>query len=111
MDLSDGLQMDAPRLARASGLTLELDLSLLPEDPLLLHLSPQQRAAGGEDLGLLVSVPPARVEVFQRRGFTSLGRALTKQDQGYVRWLEDGREVHLTSEPFRHFSQERGPDS
>ncbi len=50
LDLSDGLAIDAGRLARASTVTLELDADL-PLDALALH--------GGEDHGLLATFPAA----------------------------------------------------
>ncbi|WP_437584715.1 thiamine-phosphate kinase [Paramicrobacterium sp. CJ85] len=50
MDLSDGLALDASRLARASGVTLSLESAKLgPADEAVLH--------GGEDHGLLACFP------------------------------------------------------
>ncbi len=48
LDLSDGLAIDAGRLARASGVTLAFDAEAVPEGP-ALH--------GGEDHGLLATFP------------------------------------------------------
>lgn len=48
MDVSDGLALDATRLARSSGVTLALDLSTLGPDP-------QRALAGGEDHALLAT--------------------------------------------------------
>ena len=49
MDISDGLVLDASRLAHASGVSIELDAAAgLDEDAL----------AGGEDHGLLATFPP-----------------------------------------------------
>jgi thiamine-monophosphate kinase len=48
LDLSDGLAIDAGRLARASGVVLDLDGAAIPEE---------QPLRGGEDHGLLATFP------------------------------------------------------
>jgi len=65
LDLSDGLALDARRLAQASGARLVLDAQRLPVSPGVaevaraLGLSPAELAAtGGEDYELLACVPP-----------------------------------------------------
>jgi thiamine-monophosphate kinase len=65
LDLSDGLAIDARRLARASGVALDLDAASLGPDPAAaLH--------GGEDHSLLATFPPARVP----EGFRVIGRVV-----------------------------------
>lgn len=59
MDVSDGLVLDATRLAEASGVTLALESSLLGDDP-------ARALDGGEDHGFLVTFPPG-VEPLGRR--------------------------------------------
>jgi thiamine-monophosphate kinase len=62
MDVSDGLVLDATRLADASGVTIDLDSSLLGADP-------RSALSGGEDHALL-AVFAADVPA----GFRAIGR-------------------------------------
>ncbi|MGD9571583.1 MAG: thiamine-phosphate kinase [Thermoleophilia bacterium] len=73
MDLSDGLALDAARLARASGLRAVIDLPSVPVAPGAAAVAaatgadPAVAAAtGGEDYELLAAVPPERVEALTR---------------------------------------------
>lgn len=102
MDLSDGLATDLPRLARASGLTLELDLDRLPVDPALPDLSPDARAAGGEDYALAVLVGPDAASRFGAYGFATIGRATPPGPSPLV-ILRGGRPTTLAAAPFTHF--------
>lgn len=63
MDVSDGLLLDARRLAEASGCGLALDLAALPLSPAFLAARGDDRAArlfaatGGDDYALLAALP------------------------------------------------------
>ncbi|MFT7580595.1 MAG: thiamine-monophosphate kinase [Myxococcota bacterium] len=104
MDLSDGLATDLPRLADASGLTLEVDLDGLPVDPACVSLTALERAASGEDYGLALLVPPAQKSVFESRGFTVLGRALERSDASTsVVWRSGGAAIPAPQPSFAHF--------
>lgn len=107
MDLSDGLALDADRLARASGLELELELEALPADPHCGRATPDERAAGGEDHGLLVLVPEARREAFAEAGFVGLGRARTPAEgrTAGLRWRRAGRPATLRASAHGHFGR------
>lgn len=65
MDVSDGLLIDAQRLATASGCALRLDLSALPLSPAATARTPRsddayvERATAGDDYELLFTAPPA----------------------------------------------------
>ena len=54
IDISDGLLADAMHLARASGVTLAIDLAALP---CVDGVSPEDAAASGEEYELLVAFP------------------------------------------------------
>jgi thiamine-monophosphate kinase len=64
-DLSDGLAVDAGRIADASGCGAELWLDRIPADPdlgaVLGAAWPEAAIGGGEDFELLCAVPPDRV--------------------------------------------------
>jgi thiamine-monophosphate kinase len=90
MDVSDGLGLDAARLADASGVTLDLDPDLLGDDPVAaLH--------AGEDHALLVTAPPGvlplgrRIGTVVERGAAAVtvgGRAFTG-DGGWDPYRDD----------------------
>jgi thiamine-monophosphate kinase len=76
MDISDGLSTDIARLCAASGVGARIDARLLPHITIpaslfrtagKLKLNPLQMALhGGDDYGLIFTVPPRRRERLQR---------------------------------------------
>ncbi len=78
MDVSDGLVLDASRMAAASGVSIALESALLGEDV-------ASALAGGEDHALLATFPPGRPlpDGFRRVGAVQAG--------GRVPVLVDGR--------------------
>ncbi len=78
MDVSDGLVLDASRLAAASGVTVALESPLLGRDP-------ASALAGGEDHALLATFPPDRV---LPHGFERVGLVRPQGDEPV---LVDGR--------------------
>jgi thiamine-monophosphate kinase len=111
MDVSDGLLADAPKIARASGVAIEIDLESVPAPAGAAQWfapAPIDRlflAAGGDDYEILFTAPPSaraaiagrahRIgRVTQGAGLTLAGgdgRALTPQARGYVHRLGQGR--------------------
>lgn len=95
MDLSDGLLTDAERLARASGVRLEIELSDLPRHP---EATQDEAVSGGEDYELLIVGPGPPPFPAHRIGVASAG-------EPGVRWLWGGQEVHPSSNTFSHFTE------
>jgi thiamine-monophosphate kinase len=82
LDVSDGLALDARRLAEASGVRLELDTEALPVAPATavvaraLGISAAELAAtGGEDYELLFCAPEEARAAVEAVGVTWIGRA------------------------------------
>lgn len=61
MDVSDGLLLDASRLAAASGLAVRIDASAIPLHPdvAAADVSPPEAASWGDDYELLFAAPPS----------------------------------------------------
>ena len=85
MDDSDGLARSARTLAEASGLRLEVNLDEAPVSPALRRWCAsrgkslrEHQLRGGEDYGLVFTVPPGRWAALKRRlpGAYLLGRAV-----------------------------------
>ncbi|UYO98432.1 thiamine-phosphate kinase [Microbacterium sp. M28] len=95
MDVSDGLALDAGRLADASGVTLDLRRDALGADPL-------RSLAGGEDHALLATFPPDRLAP----GFRVIG---TVVERGAAGVLCDGESVDVAGwDPYRDWDSAAG---
>jgi thiamine-monophosphate kinase len=103
LDCSDGLALDALRLARASGATVELDLDRVPVAGGVAAVAARLgiaadvlAATGGDDYELIVTVPPDGLDRARRDldvGLSVVGRVVT--GPGVLRLRRDGVPVEL----------------
>jgi thiamine-monophosphate kinase len=106
IDLSDGLAADAPRLGRASGASVVVDLDRLPLAPGVsdvareLELDPSELAAtGGEDYELCVCAPERAAQAIAAAAdVTWIGQV--EDGAPGARFLSGGEERRLTG--FEH---------
>jgi thiamine-monophosphate kinase len=117
IDLSDGLGLDLPRLARASGCGFEVTRERVPIDPAAARLLPPAEAwglalGGGEDFELLAAVPPGRLAGLLRRlagagvPAAPIGRLLPARSGGRLasggtarRWIAAGWDPFRAGRP------------
>ena len=106
MDVSDGLLIDASRLAEASGVAAEIDLALLPQSEALLATSGDGRearleaATAGDDYELLFAAPPDRapgILALQDELGLPLSRIGTLAEGSGLRLLDGDEAVALPS--------------
>ena len=101
LDVSDGVGLDALRLARASGVVAEIELDLLPLGPGVTEMAAAAdrdagllAATGGDDYELLVALPAATANAVGPRlpaGLTRVGRIAEGHPR--LRLLRGGSEV------------------
>ena len=83
MDVSDGLLLDASRMAEASGLAVEIALDAVPVPPELAH-DVLRAATWGDDYQLLFALPPGETPAVPatRIGAFATGSGLALTDRG-----------------------------
>jgi thiamine-monophosphate kinase len=96
MDISDGLLIDARRMAEASGLAVTIDLSLIPLSAELVatlgegRVARLEAATAGDDYELLLAAPPALDEALLAGGFDPPLTCVGRFDAGSTLTLRDG---------------------
>lgn len=104
MDLSDGIYRDIPRLATASGLSLEIELSKIPiYKDLSTLINREILLESGEEYEILFFGKPGLCFPFQ---CTEIGYATDSSTEGAVVWKDYGRVVKPVRFGFDHFKRE-----
>ena len=99
MDLSDGLLNDAPRLARASGMDLLIDLDRLPI-PGFLDMLPRDALGSGEEYEILFLGEPGLEFDFACR---EIGESRSKSNMPRVQYRENKEWIELEDNGYQHF--------
>lgn len=99
MDISDGLFTDIIKLAKASRISIHLDLDSIPIFPgLEKYFSTKEAACSGEEYELLFLA----AEKSSFPDSTMIGKA-EKFDKKYLYTYQGGKEIHNLPESFYHF--------
>lgn len=116
MDISDGLLIDAERMARASGCAIAMEIEAVPLSAALLAVRPDildtrmAAATAGDDYQLLFAADPGDAEAIRAAAsaldviVTPIGRVETPDDGGgALRLSYEGRPVAVPERPgFEH---------
>ena len=116
LDISDGLLQDAAHIAKASGLTLDIDSAAVPTD-ILKDADIQSETllrhalTGGDDYQLLFTAPSshssqiAELNSLQGVELVKIGRTKAKEDQAVLLDSKaiDSAPADLTSSGYQHF--------
>ncbi len=111
MDVSDGLAGDLPKLAAASGLAAEVDVTRLPLSAALQALVPPSQAeewalAAGDDYELLLAVPPQHWRALcdtARQLDLNLTLIGELRPGNGVRWTKSGAAFAMPARGYDHF--------
>jgi thiamine-monophosphate kinase len=116
MDISDGLVKDAARMARASGVAIEIDSRLVPMSPAMKAIVTKALAwrsralTSGDDYEILASVPAASAAAFAAAAH-SAGCPVTEigavgAGAGLVVHGADGRPMTFVAAGYDHFRRQ-----
>ena len=108
MDISDGLYIDLKRLVASSKKHAVLDVNLL-QNHLMPEVSVQTALEGGEDYGLLVTIPKDASKEFSRRFMRRFGYALKQvgyiTDGDGVSFQQGKNSIEVMVNHFSHFGE------
>lgn len=115
MDLSDGLDVDLKRMAKASSCEAEVELTKLPISETLSYFCIQHKwdvnqlaLAGGEDYCLLFTVSKDSAEHIEKQFLEKFGHPLhpigqMKKGKPHLQYVKNGKKIDLKLKPFEHF--------
>ena len=113
MDVSDGLVGDVAKMAKASGVGVQVDLDrvkLSDAARAAVHTSPeflQVAVTGGDDYEVLCTVPPHSAAAFradaEAAGIDVTPIGVVTSSAGTAEFHQDGRPVTFTRGSFSHF--------
>lgn len=107
IDISDGLSSDLNHILRASGVGARIYADQIPVDPAIAAVFPndeenlEMALHGGEDLELLLTVPPTHRSAADDLGFHQIGEATEEVDK--IELIRDSIATVLHPGGFRHF--------
>jgi thiamine-monophosphate kinase len=106
IDVSDGLSSDIHHICEESAVGAELDASLLPiDEDLKTFLDPDELLPlalnGGEDFGLLFTVPAEKISLLKNDDVSRIGTIT--QNTGVVELRDGERTIALQPSGYRHF--------
>ncbi len=114
LDLSDGLVGDSEHIAKASNVSIEIDISLLPlSDAYRRYLEGggfiRYAVAGGDDYQLLFTADESKADILKKISqdlgieITEIGQVVEPTDENVI-LLQDGKKTSIKPKAYQHFT-------